>query len=381
MDDAESTLSVGQLKKPLLTMLHGCDDDLQFEWKEYLICIERDAVPNHQGTESTVPVQPSVKEVASYSKAKTTKTGDPLLRPKNLEVKTFSGCIDVVLSAISNVLSGGGREDVMDRGEGFGKKRLAITSEMDDGLSVLGSRDDSCVLSKKVKQTISTFNPPTPSSGNTDLSETISNRPMPQASIPSESRFVLPPFQSIQQHDYSFYSLNPFPPPSSLSEYQQQLTLIAEAVIRSFLFATSSKYPWILGLFCRIFAQYTKQGNQPLPTDVLPPLSWLQRSSIKGVLKWEGCSVKVTKKAERTFLSIPSYSSSDLKANEESGSLYNHLFVLLAKSEVFFARSLWHGCTADQIIEITPFRCAFQSLSSILVIDYGSVRKKKWIAM
>ena len=129
-------------------------------------------------------------------------------------------------------------------------------------------------------------------------------------------------------------------------------------------------------MLSRIFAQYTKQGNKPSPTDVLPPLSWLQRSSIKGVLKWEGCSVKVTKKAERSFLSIPSYSSSDLKANEESGSLYNHLFVLLAKSEVFFARALWHGCTADQIIEIAPFRCAFQSLSSILVIDYGSVRRK-----
>lgn len=114
-----------------------------------------------------------------------------------------------------------------------------------------------------------------------------------------------------------------------------------------------------------------------MPTDVLPPLAWLQRSSIKGVLKWEGCSVKVTKKAERYFLSIPSYSSSELKTSDESGSLYDHLFVLLSKSKVFFARSLWHGCTADQIIEIAPYRCAFQSLSNVFVIDYGSVGAKR----
>ena len=73
------------------------------------------------------------------------------------------------------------------------------------------------------------------------LNETKTNRPIPQTSMPNESRFALPSFQSIQQHDYSFYSLNPFPPPSSLSEYQQQLTMIAEAVIRNSLFTISSK--------------------------------------------------------------------------------------------------------------------------------------------
>ena len=266
-------------------MLQCCDDDLQFEWKEYLICIEHEALPNNLGSESTVPVQPGVQEVTSHRNVKTVKTGDPLLRPKNLEVKTgdpllrpknlevktgdpllrpktldvktgdpllkpknldvktFSGCIDLILSALSNPCSVGGREERMGTsGEGLGKKRVAM-SEMDDCRLVLGSGDDSFALSKKVKQTLP-IPSPTPNSINNisnPLNETKTNRPIPQTSMPNESRFALPSFQSIQQHDYSFYSLNPFPPPSSLSEYQQQLTMIAEAVIRNSLFTISSK--------------------------------------------------------------------------------------------------------------------------------------------
>lgn len=254
-------------------MLQCCDDDLQFEWKEYLICIEHEALPNNLGSESTVPVQPGVQEVTSHRNVKTVKTGDPLLRPKNLEVKTgdpllrpktldvktgdpllkpknldvktFSGCIDLILSALSNPCSVGGREERMGTsGEGLGKKRVAM-SEMDDCRLVLGSGDDSFALSKKVKQTLP-IPSPTPNSisninNNNPLNETKTNRPIPQTSMPNESRFALPSFQSIQQHDYSFYSLNPFPPPSSLSEYQQQLTMIAEAVIRNSLFTISSK--------------------------------------------------------------------------------------------------------------------------------------------
>ena len=255
-------------------MLQCCDDDLQFEWKEYLICIEHEALPNNLGSESTVPVQPSVQEVTSHRNVKTVKTGDPLLRPKafevktgdpllrpktlevktgdpllkpkNLDVKTFSGCIDLILSALSNPCSVGGREERMGTsGEGLGKKRVA-KSEMDDCRLVLGSGDDSFALSKKVKQTLP-IPSPTPNSisninnNNNPLNETKTNRPIPQTSMPNESRFALPSFQSIQQHDYSFYSLNPFPPPSSLSEYQQQLTMIAEAVIRNSLFTISSK--------------------------------------------------------------------------------------------------------------------------------------------
>lgn len=243
-------------------MIQCCNDDLQFEWKEYLICIEHEALPNNLGGESTAPVQPRVQGITSYRKSKTVKTEDQLLRPKalevkaedqllrpkNLEVKTFSGCIDLVLSALSNSPSVGGREERMGGGEELGKKRL-VMNEMDDYMSVLGSRDDSFVISKKIKQTIPTPTPtPTPpnsiiinNNSSNPLNETKTNRPIPQTSMPSESRFVLPPFQSIQQHDYSFYSLNPFPPPSSLSEYQQQLSMIAEAVIRNILFTTSSK--------------------------------------------------------------------------------------------------------------------------------------------
>lgn len=238
-------------------MLQCCDDDLQFEWKEYLICIEHEALPNNLGSESTVPVQSRVPEVTSNRKAKTgdpllrpkareVKTGDPLLKPKNLDVKTFSGCIDLILSALSNPCSVGGREERMSTsGEGLGKKRVAM-SEMDDCTLILGSGDDSFALSKKIKQTLP-IPSPTPNSINNNsnnnnlLNETKTNRPIPQTFMPNESRFVLPSFQSIQQHDYSFYSLNPFPPPSSLSEYQQQLTMIAEAVIRNSLFTISSK--------------------------------------------------------------------------------------------------------------------------------------------
>ena len=252
-------------------MLQCCGDDLQFEWKEYLICIEHEALPNSLGSESTVPVQPGVQEITSHRNVKTVKTGDPLLRPKtlevktgdpllrpknldvktgdpllkpkNLDVKTFSGCIDLILSALSNPCSVGGREERMSTsGEGLGKKRVAM-SEMDDCMLVLESGDDSFALSKKVKQTLP-ISSPSPNSINNisnPLNETKTNRPIPQTSMPNESRFVLPSFQSIQQHDYSFYSLNPFPPPSSLSEYQQQLTMIAEAVIRNSLFTISSK--------------------------------------------------------------------------------------------------------------------------------------------
>ena len=236
-------------------MLQCCDDDLQFEWKEYLICIEHEALPNNLGSESTVPVQPSVQEVTSHRNVKTVKTGDPLLRPKtldvktgdpllkpkNLDVKTFSGCIDLILSALSNPCSVGGREERMGTsGEGLGKKRVAM-SEMDDCRLVLGSGDDSFALSKKVKQTLPIPSPNSINNISNPLNETKTNRPIPQTSMPNESRFALPSFQSIQQHDYSFYSLNPFPPPSSLSEYQQQLTMIAEAVIRNSLFTISSK--------------------------------------------------------------------------------------------------------------------------------------------
>ena len=270
-------------------MLQCCDDDLQFEWKEYLICIEHEALPNNLGSESTVPVQPGVQEITSHRNVKIVKTGDPLLRPKtlevktgdpllkpktlevktgdpllkpknldvktgdpllkpkNLDVKTFSGCIDLILSALSNPCSVGGREERMSTsGEGLGKKRVAM-SEMDDCMLVLESGDDSFALSKKIKQTLP-IPSPTPNSINNNnnnnnnlLNETKTNRPIPQTFMPNESRFVLPSFQSIQQHDYSFYSLNPFPPPSSLSEYQQQLTMIAEAVIRNSLFTISSK--------------------------------------------------------------------------------------------------------------------------------------------
>ena len=236
-------------------MLQCCDDDLQFEWKEYLICIEHEALPNNLGSESTVPVQPSVQEVTSHRNVKTVKTGDPLLRPKNLDVKTgdpllkpknldvktFSGCIDLILSALSNPCSVGGMEERMSTsGEGLGKKRVAM-SEMDDCMLVLESGDDSFALSKKVKQTLPIPSPNSINNISNPLNETKTNRPIPQTSMPNESRFVLPSFQSIQQHDYSFYSLNPFPPPSSLSEYQQQLTMIAEAVIRNSLFTISSK--------------------------------------------------------------------------------------------------------------------------------------------
>ena len=254
-------------------MLQCCGDDLQFEWKEYLICIEHEALPNSLGSESTVPVQPGVQEITSHRNVKTVKTGDPLLRPKtlevktgdpllrpknldvktgdpllkpkNLDVKTFSGCIDLILSALSNPCSVGGREERMSTsGEGLGKKRVAM-SEMDDCMLVLESGDDSFALSKKVKQTLP-IPSPTPNSINNSnnnnlLNETKTNRLIPQTFMPNESHFVLPSFQSIQQHDYSFYSLNPFPPPSSLSEYQQQLTMIAEAVIRNSLFTISSK--------------------------------------------------------------------------------------------------------------------------------------------
>lgn len=224
-------------------MLQCCGDDLQFEWKEYLICIEHEALPNNLGSESTVPVQPGVQEITSHRNVKIVKTGDPLLRPKNLDVKTFSGCIDLILSALSNPCSVGGREERMSTsGEGLGKKRVAM-SEMDDCMLVLESGDDSFALSKKVKQTLP-IPSPAPNSinnNNNPLNETKTNRPIPQTSMPNESRFALPSFQSIQQHDYSFYSLNPFPPPSSLSEYQQQLTMIAEAVIRNSLFTISSK--------------------------------------------------------------------------------------------------------------------------------------------
>lgn len=235
-------------------MAQCCNDDLQFQWKEYLICIEHEALPNNLGSESTVPVQPIVQEVTRNRKAKAVKLGDPLLRPKalevktgdlllrpkNLEVKTLSGCIDLILSAFSNPCSVGGREERMGSEEGLGKKRVTM-NEMDDCTFFLGSEDDSFAPSKKVKQILPVPSPNSINNNNNPLNETKTNRPIPQTSMPNESRFVLPPFQSIQQHDYSFYSLNPFPPPSSLSEYQQQLTMIAEAVIRNSLFTTSSK--------------------------------------------------------------------------------------------------------------------------------------------
>lgn len=97
--------------------------------------------------------------------------------------------------------------------------------------------------------------------------------------------------------------------------------------------------------------------------------------TIHGVQKWSNCTLKMSKKSERFFLTIPSYSSALQKDADESGSLHNHLFLLLSESHFAFARSLWHGCTNDHVTEVTPFGGSLETGSNLTVVDCGSVWK------
>ena len=252
---------MGQLKKPLSAVLRCSEDDFQFEWKEYLICIEKAAVSKDLGTETVAAAEPSVQEVNRYSQARPKKKGDMLLKPKNLEVQSFSRCIEFLLSSLSNPGSTEiGRKEVRENGVGTGTKR-GLREEMDGFVSFVDSGEDVFTLSKKIKSNNQSNHDKDvggsgSGSGNRSGNMNINNgnnskdyrrlndpktTPLPQTPTLDDSHFGLPSFKSIQQRDYSFYSLNPFPSPSSLAEYQQQLSRIAEAVIRSFLFSTSSK--------------------------------------------------------------------------------------------------------------------------------------------
>ena len=201
-------------------------------------------------------------------------------------------------------------------------------------------------------------------------------------SDPQALALTLPPYEAIQSHTPSFYSLPASSPSSSLSAYQQSIRLVTHSVMRYTLFTAMKQCAHTLPLTTSLFSLYTRQGHHPAPTDVYPPLAWLERCGSPSV--WTHCSIRVkreewkkTKKVAiepRFFLTAPSLSSTEKK---DEASLYNALLLVISSSRYWFFRSLWHGCTANHLLEIAPISgvnaSRFSDQSQLTVLHCGMV--------
>ena len=202
-------------------------------------------------------------------------------------------------------------------------------------------------------------------------------------SDPQSLILTLPPYEAIQSRTPSFYSL----PTSSLSyaslsAYQQSIRFVTHSVMRYTLFTAMKQCAHTLLLTTSLFSLYTRQGHHPAPTDVYPPLTWLERCGSPSV--WTHCSIRVkregwkkTKKVAiepRFFLTAPSLSSTEKK---DETSLYNALLLVISSSHYWFFRSLWHGCTANHLLEIAPISGVNESRlsdqSQLTVLHCGMV--------
>lgn len=194
---------------------------------------------------------------------------------------------------------------------------------------------------------------------------------------------TLPPYEAIQSRTPSFYSLpTPSLSASSFSAYQQSIRLVTHSVMRYTLFTAMKQCAHTLPLTTRLFSLYTRQGHHPAPTDVYPPLTWLEQCGSPSV--WTHCSIRVkregwkkTKKVAiepRFFLTAPSLSSTEKK---DETSLYNALLLVISSSHYWFFRSLWHGCTANHLLEIAPIsgvnESRFSDQSQLTVLHCGMV--------
>ena len=213
------------LRKPLLHLFSDGNDDIQFEWKEYLICVERDSLPGDDAQEK--PVLQGVHAIQSDQPVRQVKKKEEggLLKPRVIGSLSFLDSIDSALSILSGVSS--------------------VSSFSSDDEFIV-PKSTSCI-----DRLASAGNPSTVSEGESFMAKRGKSLPLnhcdslaskSSAASAPVSEFSLPCFVSIQQKDDSFFSLHAFPPASSLSEYQTQLCTVAQAVIRSTLFSTSSQY-------------------------------------------------------------------------------------------------------------------------------------------
>lgn len=220
-----------------------------------------------------------------------------------------------------------------------------------------------------------------------DISPQSYNPPsLPTESSPSDPQvnaLTLPPYGALQSRTPSFYSLSASSLSSaSLPAYQQSIRLVTHSVVRYTLFTAMKQCTHSLLLTTRLFSLYTRQGHHPAPTDVYPPLVWLERCGSPSV--WTHCSIRVkreewkkTKKVAiepRFFLTAPSLSSTEKK---DETSLYNALLIVISSSHYWFFRSIWHGCTANHLLEISPIsgvnESRFSDQSQLTVLHCGMV--------
>ena len=213
------------LRKPLSDLFSDGNDDIQFEWKEYLICVERDSLPGDDAQERSVFLEASaVKSDQPVHQVKKKESGS-LLKPRVIGSLSFLDSVDSALSILSGVSP---VHSFSSDDEFIVPKSSSFTDSLP---SVKNSSTASESESFKAKRMRSL------PANHCDSLESKSS-----TSSVTVSEFSLPCFVSIQQKDDSFFSLQQFPLASSLSEYQTQLCAVAKAVIRNTLYSISSQY-------------------------------------------------------------------------------------------------------------------------------------------
>ena len=199
-DDSDTLLSSGVLKQSLSSMFRNGEDEVQFEHKEYLICIEQVGV-NPKEEEL---IQPQQKEDGDLVE---------MLQPRAVSGNPLSGSVDILLSILHSSSSNLST-----------KRKLPVSQEAPPKREM---------IQKKSILQIPESLPEESSSHPQDFSA--------QNMTPSDT-FSLPTYAEITSKNLSYFSLSTPLSTASPDAYSASQRSLALSVIRYTLFQTLAKF-------------------------------------------------------------------------------------------------------------------------------------------
>ena len=243
-----NSLVSGTLKKSLLELFENGQDDYQFEYKEYLILIERENV-SLEKTESVQPISslPKIKGVFANSRLKSLihprEMGNGLFQEKDGDISFVEPrCIpenplECSIDSLLGMLNGGPLK--RSRSSTLSTSRELSTGK-DSTLSTskeLSTGKDSTLSTSKELSTGKDFTRNSSFISSSTLKE-LTPYPIPSHSI-DNLPLLLPTYENIQHNNISYYA-HSSSSGSTLSQYMQWIHDTCIAVIHYILFTTMS---------------------------------------------------------------------------------------------------------------------------------------------